>query len=925
MNKFITILFFTTVTLWGNAQVISSFPYNEAFTGESNSTSCTTPFTMSSPGWENDASSNTQWRGLNSATPSSNTGPDFDHTTGTGKYMYVESSGCNNATALLMTPYFNFTNNIAPKLEFWYHMFGATMGTLSVDAKVGSAGAWTPIWGPITDNVNTWQEADVDLIAFAGLDSVRLRFRGLTGSSFTSDMGIDDVKVFEPAPNDLQVINVGLGVNSGCGLGMENMDIQAINIGSDTIPSGSLIVFSYNDGTNAITETLTTTADILPSDTILYIFNTQVNFTALTTYSFWGASSLASDTNLGNDTLYKSINNIPLINTFPYYQDFESGAGGWLATNNLLGVWTLATPAKTTIIGAASGVMAWVTGANNSYNDNDNSWVTGPCFDFSSFSCDPYIDMDVWWNAEFSWDGMNLQSSIDGGNTWINVGNFGDPFNWYTDNTIVGSPGGSQEGWSGRASTGNGSGGWVTARHKLTGLAGQVDVKLRVTFGTDGSVVDDGVAFDNVHIYGGTDLASATIGLTYCEGDTLQLNGFGATTTFSTYLWSTGENTETIEVTSSGTYALTVTDIASGCISTGTLTLTESPTCNPIVDFDCIANTAATPAAPTLALNAANPTGAIDASWPVASAPSYTLRWRPQGANGFAQRTVSTNSFSTTAFSQLLSATTYNFWVINRCSNNSADFYTSPVASLATASPSAGCGAPAISCGATSPTTVTFEWPELTAATRVGIRYSFVGQAGYTQRSSIAYTTTAGTSSFTLSGLQANQMYTITPFAECDGRVWWGSPITCNTGIAASRLSNETYSFSFEGDEYVNVKMTDFQFFAPAAGLSNHTVDVSSGQLVVSFEEASQQVFSFGLLPNVTSDMTSLSFMTSKATDANLSIYSLNGTLVYQQALGQVQNAQRVELNTTEFAAGVYQVVVQTNDTQYSQKLVVVK
>ncbi len=345
------------------------------------------------------------------------------------------------------------------------------------------------------------------------------------------------------------------------------------------------------------------------------------------------------------------------------------------------------------------------------------------------------------------------------------------------------------------------------------------------------------------------------------------------------------------------------------------------PAC-PVSNFDCIANTTVSPDAPALALNPANPTGAIDASWPAAASPMYTVRWRPQGASGYAQRTISTNNY---ASSQLMPATLYDFLVVNRCTTNPADFYTSSIASLATASPSAGCGAPAIACGASSPTSVTFEWPELTAATRVGIRFSFAGQAGYSQRSSIAYTTSGGTSSFTLSGLQSNQVYTITPFAECDGRIWWGSPITCSTGMPSPRLSNETYSFSYEGDEYVNVKMTDFQFFAPAAGLPDHTVDVSSGQLVVSFEEASQQAFSFGLLPNVTSDVTSLSFMTEKATDANLSIYSLNGTLVYQQALGQVQNAQRIELSTAEFAAGVYQVVVQTNDTQYSQKLVVVK
>ena len=70
--------------------------------------------------------------------------------------------------------------------------------------------------------------------------------------------------------------------------------------------------------------------------------------------------------------------------------------------------------------------------------------------------------------------------------------------NWYTDNTINGAPGGSQEGWTGR--NGSGSPGWVEAEHLLDGMAGQSAVTLRVAFGSDGSVQDDGFAFDNVRV-----------------------------------------------------------------------------------------------------------------------------------------------------------------------------------------------------------------------------------------------------------------------------------------------------------------------------------------------------------------------------------------------------------------------------------------
>ena len=86
---------------------------------------------------------------------------------------------------------------------------------------------------------------------------------------------------------------------------------------------------------------------------------------------------------------------------------------------------------------------------------------------------------------------MLLQSSIDNGSTWQNVGANGDPDNWY-NSTI---------GWTGRNSTSNGSTGWVIAKHDLTGLGGLSSVFLRVAFDSDSGVEDEGVAFDSVNIY----------------------------------------------------------------------------------------------------------------------------------------------------------------------------------------------------------------------------------------------------------------------------------------------------------------------------------------------------------------------------------------------------------------------------------------
>ena len=107
--------------------------------------------------------------------------------------------------------------------------------------------------------------------------------------------------------------------------------------------------------------------------------------------------------------------------------------------------------------------------------------------------------MSTWWTSENSWDGAVLQSSIDGGATWQNVGAFGDPDNWYDDNTVNGlaNIANPQDGWSSNP----GSSGWVTSKNTLTGLGGIPGVILRIAFGSDGSVNNwEGFAFDDIVI-----------------------------------------------------------------------------------------------------------------------------------------------------------------------------------------------------------------------------------------------------------------------------------------------------------------------------------------------------------------------------------------------------------------------------------------
>ena len=73
-----------------------------------------------------------------------------------------------------------------PTFVFAYHMYGATMGTVNVDVSTDGGTTWTNEWTLSGDQGNVWNQAVVSLSGYTGQVSVRVR--GLTGTSFTSDM-----------------------------------------------------------------------------------------------------------------------------------------------------------------------------------------------------------------------------------------------------------------------------------------------------------------------------------------------------------------------------------------------------------------------------------------------------------------------------------------------------------------------------------------------------------------------------------------------------------------------------------------------------------------------------------------------------------------------------------------------------------------
>lgn len=148
--------------------------------------------------WTNGSQDDVDWRIDEGGTPSSNTGPNIDANPGTatGNYAYLEASSCFGRTGIMVSPCLDFRTLLAPEVIFSYHMFGGNMGELHFD--VFANGVWNLDVSPVItgDQGNAWLDRTVDLTSYAG-QVVQIRFRGITGGGFQSDMALDNLRIRE--------------------------------------------------------------------------------------------------------------------------------------------------------------------------------------------------------------------------------------------------------------------------------------------------------------------------------------------------------------------------------------------------------------------------------------------------------------------------------------------------------------------------------------------------------------------------------------------------------------------------------------------------------------------------------------------------------------------------------------------------------
>lgn len=149
----------------------------------------------SDPNWEVENAT-----GANENTAS--TGPHYDNTnfgTSGGYYLYLETtSGAQGDADTLTTVLIDVRNLTNPYLSFAYHMYGADIGSLSVE--VFDNGSWsnlTTISGQQQSAGNSLWKFYRDTISGLVDDTIQLRFIGVRGAGDKGDISIDDLQLTE--------------------------------------------------------------------------------------------------------------------------------------------------------------------------------------------------------------------------------------------------------------------------------------------------------------------------------------------------------------------------------------------------------------------------------------------------------------------------------------------------------------------------------------------------------------------------------------------------------------------------------------------------------------------------------------------------------------------------------------------------------
>ena len=477
-------------------------------------------FNLSDEGWSQGASAlNGSWaRGvavLNNGSDGSN-------------FWYIEpvtgDNYDNEADVSMESPILDFTSqsNMILSLDIRYQTEEGFDG-FRVEYSINAGTSWTEL-GAVGEGINWYNDSDVDAInSFAdgwsgnndgwetavislpsALETNNVRFRVL----FRSDLSGTEVGVafdnftITSGGTEIHVTGNGAEIVDGDNTPSEvdGTDFRGVDITNGSkvrtftisnLLSSTLIL----ENANPITLSGVNSSDFLvsaPTGPISLGSGESIDFTITFNPSALGIRSAAisiDSTDPDEDPYTFSISGEGTNDVV--FNNFNSGDEGWVDVTS--GMSPPNSWARGSAILTDGSDGSYWHNLNSDYSSNNFIIVESPTIDFTGLS-GMVLFIDIRYDTENDFDGINIDYSNDNGASWNTLGAVGDGVNWYND-TEVDALGTGIAGWSGD------NGAWQTAEVELPAiLDGDSDSKFRVSFASDGSANDVGIAFDNFRI-----------------------------------------------------------------------------------------------------------------------------------------------------------------------------------------------------------------------------------------------------------------------------------------------------------------------------------------------------------------------------------------------------------------------------------------
>ncbi|HSC53751.1 MAG TPA: S8 family serine peptidase [Phnomibacter sp.] len=396
----------------------------------------------------------------------------------------------------------NYLNTQELRFDFWYKHHGFVQGEDAqnrVWARGNESSPWIEIYDlganqtPLAGNyqlVNSIELADLLLAngqQFSSATQVRFGQYGLYGAADNTHYAgytFDDIRLYIAA-NDVQMVSIDQPYLLSCGLTANTTIRIQVKNSMNTALNNIPVSYTINGGI-AVNEIIPT---IAANSTAIFNFATTADLSATGSYTIVATANMPGDNVASNNSFTVSVNNQPIISSFPYLQDFESGTGSWYS-QGINNSWQWGTPASSTINTAASGSKVWKTSLAGTYNDLEESYLYSPCFNISGLTS-PTLSFSMAYDLEDCraynsvCDAAVVEYSYDGA-TWQRLGAAGSGTNWYDFSAA--------QAWVGSNKTH-----WHVASIPLPKQAG--NISFRFVMLSDEMVNREGVAIDDIHIF----------------------------------------------------------------------------------------------------------------------------------------------------------------------------------------------------------------------------------------------------------------------------------------------------------------------------------------------------------------------------------------------------------------------------------------